>query len=220
MNKNPADEVLHFFNDPRLPAVGVTLIALTLYITLPATLTIGPGWILPSLEAVLVVLLAVTSPRRMRRTQLARYVSIGLIGLVSIGNIVSVGLLTSLLLKGYKGSGAQLFFAAVEIWLTNVLVYGLWFWEADKGGPLARLANTERYPDFLFAQMTQSGLADTDWTPSIIDYLYLSLTNATAFSPTDTLPLTAIAKLLMAAESLVSLLTVSIVAARAINILN
>ena len=105
------------------------------------------------------------------------------------------------------------------IWLTNVIAFGLWYWEFDRGGPVAR-ANAERmYPDFQFVQMASPGLAPPDWEPAFADYLYLSFTNATAFSPTDTMPLSRWAKLAMTVQAAVSIVTVALVVARAVNIL-
>ena len=108
---------------------------------------------------------------------------------------------------------------AIQIWLTNVIVFGLWYWELDRGGPGARCRENHREPDFLFPQMSTPAAAPPSWAPRFLDYLYVAFTNATAFSPTDTLPLTAWAKVLMAIQSLASLLTVALVAARAVNIL-
>jgi hypothetical protein len=108
----------------------------------------------------------------------------------------------------------------VQIWLTNVIVFGLWYWDLDRGGPIERRRIHHRQPDFLFPQMVTPGAAPEPWCPHFVDYLYVSFTNATAFSPTDTMPLTAWAKLLMMVQSLASLLTVVLVAARAVNILS
>ena len=139
---------------------------------------------------------------------------------VNRANIVSVILLVHHLLAGGKNtSGKALVYAALAVWLTNVIVFGLWFWEVDKGGPAARSGQHERIPDFLFPQMTDQRITSSEWRPGFIDYLYVAFTNATAFSPTDTMPLTQMAKLLMTAESLVSMITVIVVAARAVNIL-
>jgi uncharacterized membrane protein len=99
-----------------------------------------------------------------------------------------------------------------------VIVYALWFWEFDRSGPVARAQATDRIPDFLFPQMSDARL-DPDWHPTFLDYLYVSYTNATAFSPTDTMPLSRWAKMLMLVQSLVSLVTVGLVAARAVNVL-
>jgi uncharacterized membrane protein len=106
------------------------------------------------------------------------------------------------------------------IWLTNVIVFALWYWELDRGGPVARACGTRSHTDFLFAQMTAPEFVDKDWEPAFIDYLYLSFTNATAFSPTDTLPLSRWAKLTMMFQSAVSLATVALVVARAVNVLH
>ncbi len=105
------------------------------------------------------------------------------------------------------------------VWLTNVIVFALGYWELDRGGPAARAMARKTHPDFLFSQMTVPELIHKDWEPGFVDYLYLSFTNATAFSPTDTLPLSRWAKLLMMAESLVSLITVALIVARAVNVL-
>jgi hypothetical protein len=105
------------------------------------------------------------------------------------------------------------------LWVTNVLLFGLWYWELDRGGPLARMATPDAMPDFLFPQMTEPRHSPAGWMPGLIDYLYLSFTNATAFSPTDTMPLSSIAKVLMTAQSLASLLTIGLIVARAVNIL-
>jgi hypothetical protein len=100
-----------------------------------------------------------------------------------------------------------------------VLLFALWYWQLDRGGPLARATQTETLPDFLFPQMTEPEYAPLDWKPGLVDYLYTSFTNATAFSPTDTMPLTATAKWLMSAQALTALATIGLVVARAVNIL-
>lgn len=123
------------------------------------------------------------------------------------------------LLYGGITKGRPLLYGAVSVWLTNIIVFGLWFWELDRGGPMARARAKERHPDFLFPQMVTPEIAQPNWRPEFVDYLYVSLTNAAAFSPTDTMPLTRAGKTLMSAESLVSIVTVGIVAARAVNIL-
>ena len=109
-------------------------------------------------------------------------------------------------------------FASVPIWLTNVIAFGLWYWEIDRGGVTARMLPGHREPDFLFPPMVTPAAAP-NWTPRFLDYLYTSFTNATAFSPTDTMPLTSRVKLLMMVQSLASLLTVALVVSRAVNIL-
>ena len=105
------------------------------------------------------------------------------------------------------------------MWSMNVLVFALWFWELDSGGPHARCRAEEVKPDFLFPQQATPEIAEPGWRPNFIDYLYVSFTNATAFSPTDTMPLSRWAKVLMLVESAASLVLAVMVAARAINIL-
>lgn len=142
-----------------------------------------------------------------------------LIALITVANVVSLTELIHALLYRSVGGGRFLVYASVPIWLTNVIVFGLWYWELDRGGPAARQQSHHRQPDFLFPQMSTPGSAP-GWVPDFLDYLYTSFTNATAFSPTDTMPLTAWAKLLMMLQSLASLVTVAVVISRAVNILN
>jgi hypothetical protein len=146
-------------------------------------------------------------------------VAIGLIALISVANMISVGLLIHLLLVKNVVQGRQLVYSAVSVWVTNVTVYGLWFWEIDRGGPALRATTRERYPDIQFPQMDNSDLAAPHWTPGFIDYLYTALANGTSFAAADALPLTSRAKMLFGVESIVSLVTIAVVAARAINIL-
>ncbi|MDA8263089.1 MAG: hypothetical protein M0Z47_09690 [Actinomycetota bacterium] len=191
-----------------------------LYLVLPQRLVLGPRWFMPALELGLLIPLTLSSPYRDdAETKVLRYLAIVVIGLLNLANAASVWFLVHDLLAGGKTSGTELVYSAIAIWLTNVIVFGLWFWELDRGGPAARSAGRKHWPAFLFPQMVQAGLADPSWSPAFLDYLYVSFTNATAFSPTDTMPLTSTAKALMTAESLVSVITVVMVAGRAVNIL-
>ena len=143
-----------------------------------------------------------------------------LAALLTAANAWSAGLLVTGLVEGRLGASAgPLLASGVAIWLTNIIAFAVWYWELDRGGPAARAMATRPLPDFLFAPMQSPELAQPDWEPGFADYLYLSLTNATAFSPTDVLPMTTRAKLAMGAQSLVSLLTVALVLARAVNVL-
>jgi uncharacterized membrane protein len=206
--------------ESRLPAAAAVLAAVLLYVTLPDRFTIGPVWLLPLLELGMLVPLAIAVPvRHARETMVHRAVSIAAIAVVNVANVASLILLVRSLLRGGPAEGTPLIFAAMQIWLTNVIVFALWYWELDRGGPSARCRDDHREPDFLFPQMTTPAAAPRYWTPRFIDYLYVAFTNATAFSPTDTMPLTPWAKVLMTAQSLASLLTVALVAARAVNIL-
>jgi uncharacterized membrane protein len=172
--------------------------------------------------------LSLGAPRRHpNEPKWARIAAVALIAVVNLSNVISLGLLVDALLHGGKALGLQLsthpgttlFFAAINIWLTNVIVFALWYWELDRGGPDERSSPQHRQPDFLFPQMSTPGCTPQGWRPHFVDYLYVSFTNATAFSPTDTMPLTRWAKLLMLVQSLASLLTIAMVAARAVNIL-
>ena len=206
--------------EPRWPATLAIIAALVLYVTLPQRLTPGPGWVLPVLELTLLVPLALRAPyRHPEEVRLVRLASLGLIALVNLGNLASLVLLVREVVSGRAVNGQRLIFAAIQIWLTLVLVFGLWYWELDRGGPAARTHAQPGEPDFLFPQMATPELKQPNWMPGFLDYLYVSFTNATAFSPTDAMPLTALAKVLMMIESLAALTTIAMVAARAINIL-
>jgi hypothetical protein len=138
---------------------------------------------------------------------------------VSFVNLVSLGLLVHFLLNHDKSKAHPLILAGVVLWVTNVLLFGLWYWELDRGGPVDRASAVAASPDFLFPQMSEPQHAAPDWTPNLVDYLYVSLTNASAFSPTDTMPLSRTAKVLMSTQSVASLVTVGLVVARAVNVL-
>ncbi len=127
--------------------------------------------------------------------------------------------LSHYLLHHDVSNGRELIGAGVLIWLTNFLIFSLWYWELDRGGPGRRAAGHDGPPDFLFPQMSDDRIEPLDWRPRFIDYLYVSLTNATAFSPTDTMPLTPMAKSMMGIQSVVSLVTVGLIVSRAVNIL-
>ncbi len=205
----------------RGPATLTIVAALVLYLTLPGELVLGPRWVLPTLEAALLVPLLITNPVRMTtETRLTRAVSVTLIALINAANITSLGLLVHSLLDHHiKAGGRSLMITAMQIWVTNVLVFALWYWELDRGGPVARGVGLVRRADFLFPQMTTPDLRSA-WMPRFYDYLYVSFTNATAFSPTDAMPISIWSKMLMLGEASVALLTVVVVASRAVNILS
>jgi hypothetical protein len=151
-----------------------------------------------------------------------REIVIVLLALVWVFNVLGVVVLVISLVfhSAVHITGRQLLFSGAAAWFTNAIAFGLAFWELDCGGPVARaLATASRKPDFQFPQDENPQLARGSWTPRLWDYFYVSLTNATAFSPTDAMPLTRPAKALMAAESTLSAITVLLLAARAVNIL-
>ena len=202
------------------PARGAIVVATILYLFLPNELIPGPRWVAPGLEmAILLVLTTFTPHRTKQASPLRRVLVIALVALVTDANLINLGLLVHALLQGGVQNGRLLILASIGIWLTNVIVFGLWYFELDRGGPNQRHNPAHREPDFLFPQMSTPGAGRPDWSPSFLDYLYVSFTNATAFSPTDTMPMTAAAKGLMGVQSAASLLTVALVAARAVNIL-
>jgi hypothetical protein len=207
--------------EPFWPAQLAAGAALALYVTLPHALIMGPRWLVPGVEGVLLLGLIITTPtRHHKQSPRLRALVVGLVGVVSLTTLISLILLARFLLDGSHARGHALLFAGLVLWLTNILIFGIWYWELDRGGPARRVGpNASGAPaDFLFPQMTQPQLAP-GWRPGFADYLYTSYTNATAFSPTDTLPLTATAKLLMAIQSSIALITILLVVARAVNVL-
>ncbi len=214
--------------EPRWHAALAVVGILVLYATLPPRIIVGPFWLLPLLVLGILVPLLILSPQRHRESERARFASIAHIALLSAFNVATVGLfLVQLLFPHHHRvfTGEQLLLAAVQIWPTNLLVYSLLFWEIDGRGTAARchqsFVDNPQLGDFMFSQslLDPQLRAKTNWRPRFIDYLFLAFTNATAFSPTDTFPLTALGKTLMMAEALISLVTIAIVAGRAVNIL-
>ena len=149
----------------------------------------------------------------------------GLLSLTLLGFTIAVNgaslilLIRELLARDSTMSGRQLLYGALIVWLSNLIAFALWYWELDRGGPRRREHDDGVTPDFLFPQMTDGKELMPDWKPAFSDYLYTSSTNATAFSPTDTMPVSGYAKLLMATQSLSSFVLVVLVTARAVNIL-
>jgi hypothetical protein len=205
----------------RLPVAAFIVVAIVLQLLLPERLELHPDWALPALEAALATGLTIANPRRINRTSRAlRGASMLLIASISLANAWSAVLLIRGLVNGTSGSNpGVLLGSGAAIYLTNIIVFGLWYWELDRGGPVARAQARRPYPDFLFVQMTSPELAPPEWTTRFFDYVWLSYTNATAFSPTDVMPLSRWAKQLMMVQSAVSLVTVGLVIARAVNIL-
>jgi hypothetical protein len=178
-------------------------------------------WLIPVVpEIVLLVPLAWDRPRR-RLEQIGRRrtVALGLLAVIALSNGLMLAALLGSLLAGGEESGGELLLKGAAIWGTNVITFGLSFWILDRGGPARRVEPDPPLPDFQFPQHEDPQLAPRDWHPRLLDYLYVSFTNSIAFSPTDVMPLTPWAKLLMLLESGISAVTVLLVAARAINIL-
>jgi hypothetical protein len=205
----------------RWPSVVAIALAIVLQLLLPDRLILHPRWLLPGVEIALLVVLVLGNPVRLERElPLLRLGSLGLILTMTVANAGSAVLLIQRLLTGQAGDDAvSLIGSGAAIYATNVIAFGVWYWELDRGGPFARAAGRRQHTDFLFPQMTQPDVAPPDWEPTFLDYLYVSYTNATAFSPTDTMPLSRWAKMLMLVQSAVALSTVALVIARAVNVL-
>ena len=211
---------VHAF-DPVWHVQLAVLAALLLQLILPDRYVAGPRYVLPGLEALLLLGLIASTPRVPVFTSLSRRLNAVLLAaLITAANVYSLQKVAAALLAGGTiTNGRELILAAINIYLTNIIIFGLWYWEIDGGGPGLRRQNQPHERDFLFPQMASSQFAPKGWMPTYADYLYVSATNATAFSPTDTLPLSRRAKMLMALQSAVSLVTIALVAARAVNIL-
>ena len=205
--------------EPRWPASLALLACVGLYMILPNRLTVGPRWLLPILIALPLIPLSARRHRHPDESPHIRRMTLSLIGLVTLANITSMALLVHHLLSAQVTHGRNLIYSAVAVWLTNVIVYGLWFWEIDRGGPHLRAGGPEQLPDIQFPQMENPQFAPKGWRPRFTDYLYTSFANGTSFAPADAMPLTLKAKTLFLTESIVSLVTIAIVAARAVNIL-
>lgn len=220
--------------EPRWHASLAVLAALVLYITLPPRLTLGPIWLFPMLVLALLVPLSIFGPRRHAETRRLRFWGILLIAIVNLFNVVSVGLLINGFFHPARitelNSAAILLRHGTQVWLTNIIVFGLWFWELDGDGPEARAHATAaiefRNADFLFPQMQMFFMGgkslpciEPNWKPQFLDYLYLAFTNSTAFSPADVMPLSRWAKALMTIEAIISLATIAIVLARSVSLI-
>ncbi len=188
---------------------------------LPDRFNLASRFLLPAVETVMLVALVALNPDRVdRTTRPLRFLALGLIAVASLANAYSAASLIVQLVNGSEGgTAAPLLSTGAAVYVTNIVIFALWYWELDRGGPAARAAASKTDPDFLFAQMASPTVAGPEWEPEFTDYLYVSFTNATAFSPTDTLPLTRWAKMIMLLQSAVSLVTVALVVARAVNIL-
>jgi hypothetical protein len=218
--------------ESRYAAALAVVAAVLLYAALPGDLVFGPRYLIPALELLLLVPLLVGNPRRMtRETRELRLVSIGLILLIAAANTAALALLVNTLVNGSTKNGGSLLIGAAQVWLTNVIVFALAYWELDRGGPVVRTRQPRAQlppADFRFAQdededaideVATRSAARSDWSPGFLDYFYVSVTNSSAFSPTDTMPLSHRAKMLMATESVSALMLSVIVIARGVSLL-
>lgn len=207
-------------SDPYWPAQLAALAAILLYLTLPNELTIGPTWLIPALEAALFIALLITTPgEEAPRTQVRQRLAWGLVAVLVAATLLGLALLAHLVVEEGTQAGGGLLRAAFVLWATIVLAFSLVYWELDRGGPVARAQPNPTQPaDFLFTQNTAEGRElEPDWQPSFVDYLYLALTNSTAFGPTDTMPLRGRAKLTMGLQAGAAMITVGLLVASAIG---
>lgn len=182
----------------------------------------GPRWLLPAVEVLLLAALIGADPGRLtRESKDLRLLALALVLVVALANGTTLVLLLRTLVSGGFQQAAPLLRVAGGVWLVNTVAFGLLYWELDRGGPLGRVGARpgSAYADLQFPQDNDPSIAPPDWRPTFADYLYVSVTTSTAFSPTDTMPLTRRAKLLMGLQSVVSLLTLALVAARAVNVI-
>jgi len=221
---------------PFWPSAAIVTSAI-LYADLPARFISGSSagafsvirWLIPGLTMLMLVALLASVPgtrlvqslgwhaHQLHMTR--RWLSLTMIAVVSAANAASIILLIHLLVNGAHANASTLLRAAVHMWVVNVLLFGLWYWQLDGGGPVARPACGPHEWDFLFPQQAEPRLMQGGWRPTFLDYLYVSFTNASAFSPTDTMPLSRWAKMLMLVQSAISLSLAVMVVARAVNIL-
>ena len=207
------------YPEPRWPASLALVVCVGLYVLLPDRLVVGPHWLLPVLVALPLGPLSARRHRHPDESSWIRHVTIGLVALVTAANVTSLVLLVHHLLNSDVSQGRKLIYSAVAVWLTNIILYGLWFWEVDRGGPHRRASGDKLLPDLQFPQMQTPDQAPKNWRPAFTDYLFTSFANGTSFAPADAMPLTLRMKVLFTSESVVSLATIAIVASRAVNIL-
>jgi len=212
----------HVPHDPVWPVQLAVLAAIALQLALPDRLSVGTRYVIPAIEALLLVALSFTTPKERIFRSIARRLNvILLIAATSVGNAYSLWEITRQLLgDGHLSNGRALILASINIFLTNIIIFGLWYWEMDGGGPGERQRIAKYEQDFLFPQHHNEAYKHPDWKPTFLDYLYVSSTNAMTFGPADTKPLTRRAKMLMLLQSVISLVVVALVAARAVGILN
>ncbi|MFI8103251.1 hypothetical protein [Streptomyces sp. NPDC086023] len=208
--------------EPRWPMAAAVVTAMVLTVLLPDDLRLAPRWLLPSVEGLLLLALIAGDPGRIdRRSAALRTLSIALVGVLALSAVWStVQLVDDILHAGKETSSAvSLLQTGGTVWAGTVLAFSLLYFELDGGGPAARAHRMPSAPALAFPQQLDPRLSRADWRPYFIDYLYLGLTNATAFSPTDVMPLAPWAKIAMGIQSLVSLLILGLVVARAVNVL-
>ncbi len=212
----------HHVFEPIWHVQTAMLVAMTLQLFLPDAYIFGSRYALFSIEGLLLAAMSLTTPKEQIFRSLSRRINVFLLiflsGLANSYSLVTVA--RQLLDSRHINNGHELILTAINIYITNIIIFGLWYWEMDGGGPGERLRIAKYEHDFLFPQNQNETYRHPKWRPTFVDYLYVSATNGMAFSPTDTLPISRRAKLLMLAQATISLVAVALVAARAVNILS
>ena len=215
------DDAAVVIGEARWPMAGAVLAAMALTILLPDDLRPGPRWLIPLMEGLLLVAVVAGDPGRInRRSRELRALSIVLVSVLVLSSIWATVLLIDDLINGgaETNSASDLLQAGSTVWVSNNIAFALLYWELDGGGAATRAHNRAGHADFAFPQQLNPRIARPSWRPRFIDYLYLGFTNATAFSPTDVMPLVPWAKIAMTVQSLISLAILGLVVARAVNI--
>jgi hypothetical protein len=208
--------------EARWPMAVAVLAVIVLTLLLPHSLIARPRWGVPLVEALLLVGVIIGDPGKIdRRSRPVRALSVTLIALLVATTLWCTAQLIVELVQGgpATSSAGALLAAGGIVWLTNCIAFGLLYWELDSGGPAVRAHGLPAHPDFAFPQQLSPELAPADWRPRFIDYMYLGFTSATAFSPTDVMPLRPWNKIAMMAQSTISLVLLGLVIARAVNVL-
>lgn len=206
--------------EPRWPAFSATVVVILGQTWVAGNLRVRPVWVYPLVASLLLVSsLAIYVPARKEPPRALRILSLVLVGVLVVASFAGLVLLLRGVFTSSGLSPGRLFLTGIALWVVNIAVFALLFWELDCGGPEARAKGDPVYPDLVFPQQQQDqeGLASPDWKPTFPDYLFVSLNAATAFSPTDTFPYSRRAKLVMGVESIMSLATIAMLVARAIN---
>jgi uncharacterized membrane protein len=205
----------------RWPMALAVLVSIVLVAIAPESGRIVPRWVYPSIELALLIALIVGDPGRIDHRGVAmRRITIALITVMTVGTFVALIVLSVDIVESVEGvTATSLLGRGAALWVTNVIVFSLWFWALDRGGAAERAAGSGIPLSFAFPENAMPEFAEDGWTPMYPDYLYLSFTNATAFSPTDTMPVRTWAKMTMMVESAISLVTAILVVARAINVI-
>jgi uncharacterized membrane protein len=208
--------------EKRWPMAITLVVAIALPFLLPPRFSLGPRWIIPAFEALLLVALMVTDPGRIdRRSTVVRGLSIALVVILVLGAAVATVRLVVDLVRGgpETNSPGELLRIGSLVWIYVIITFSFLYWELDGGGPEARARSAPEYLDLAFPEHLNPHVSRPDWRPEFFDYLYLGFTDATAFSPTDVMPLARWVKLAMASQATACLVIMGLVIARAVNIL-